>query len=56
MFSQRVKTRLKNKNGVIPWDEYTYGELASEVIAEGEDLCNILKIQKQLSEERARGK
>lgn len=56
LFSQRVKTRLKNKNGVIPWDEYTYGELASEVIAEGEDLCNILKIQKQLSEERARGK
>lgn len=51
LFSQRVKTRLKNKNdGVIPWEEYTCGEIASEIVAEGANLCNTLKIQKQLSE------
>lgn len=57
LFSQRVKTRLKNKNdGVIPWHECIYREIATEIVAEGADLCNTLKIQKQLSEERSRGK
>lgn len=56
-FSQRVKTRLKVKNnGVIPWEQYTYGEIASKIIVEGADLCNTLKIQRQLSEERTKGK
>lgn len=54
---QRVKTRLKNKNdGVMPWCEYTYGEIASKIVAESAYLYNTLRIQKQLSEERAKGK
>lgn len=50
LFSERVETRLKNKNdGQITWHDYPYGELASEIVAEGLELCNTLKIQKRLS-------
>ncbi|KAG8645340.1 hypothetical protein MANES_10G055732v8 [Manihot esculenta] len=57
LFAERVKDQIRSKhNGNIPYHQYTYGELASEVVSTGIILCNELKIHKQMQKERFHGK
>ncbi|KAG8634183.1 hypothetical protein MANES_17G018812v8, partial [Manihot esculenta] len=57
LFAERVKDQIRSKhNGNIPYHDYTYGELASEVVTTGISLCNELKIHKQMQKERFHGK
>lgn len=44
LFAENVQNRIREKFGrVIPYDQYTYGELTSEICAEGLTLCNDMK-------------
>ncbi|XP_021678567.2 uncharacterized protein LOC110663531 [Hevea brasiliensis] len=57
LFSERVNKQIRDKNdGSLPYNHYTYGELASEVVSAGITLCNELKIHRQLQKERLTGK
>ncbi|KAG8650610.1 hypothetical protein MANES_07G055686v8 [Manihot esculenta] len=57
LFAERVRDQIRSKhNGNIPYHDYTYGELASEVVTTGIHLCNELKIHKQMQKERFYGK
>ncbi|KAG8644064.1 hypothetical protein MANES_11G096250v8 [Manihot esculenta] len=57
LFAERVRDQIRSKhNGNIPYHDYTYGELASEVVTTGIYLCNELKIHKQMQKERFYGK
>ncbi|KAL4187029.1 hypothetical protein AMTRI_Chr09g37080 [Amborella trichopoda] len=54
---EKVKTRLKNKNGgIIPYSVYTLGELSAEICAEGLALCTDMKLKKQLDKQKMTGK
>ncbi|KAL5736798.1 hypothetical protein ACOSQ2_031586 [Xanthoceras sorbifolium] len=40
LFAERVRTRIKNKyGGSIPWHALTYGDISSEIVAEGLAIC-----------------
>ncbi|KAL4188588.1 hypothetical protein AMTRI_Chr08g161070 [Amborella trichopoda] len=57
LFAEKVKTRLKNKNGgIIPYSVYTLGELSTEICAEGLALCTDMKLKKQLDKQKMTGK
>ncbi|KAG8612177.1 hypothetical protein MANES_S095214v8, partial [Manihot esculenta] len=57
LFAERVRDQIRSKhNGNIPYQDYTYGELASEIVTAGVSLCNELKIHKQMKKERFHGK
>ena len=45
-FSQRVRKSICDKhNGLIPYDDLTYGDLVSTIMAEGIALCTDFKLQ-----------
>ncbi|CAN1183322.1 hypothetical protein LINPERPRIM_LOCUS42807 [Linum perenne] len=57
LFAERIKNRIKLRHeGIIPYSQFTYGELASEVVAEGINLCNELKLHKQAKMDKMSGK
>ncbi|KAK2993200.1 hypothetical protein RJ640_005168 [Escallonia rubra] len=57
LFSERVRTRIRNKhNGALPFSLYTFGELISEICAEGLVLCNDIKLKNQLKKEHKSGR
>ncbi|KAL4204133.1 hypothetical protein AMTRI_Chr01g130650 [Amborella trichopoda] len=57
LFAEKVKTRLKNKNGgIIPYSVYTLGELSAKICAEGLALCTDMKLKKQLNKQKITGK
>lgn len=57
LFANTICTYFYAKHvGVIPYDLYTYGELTIEISGQGLQLCNDLKLQCQLSKERAQNK
>ncbi|KAK2987236.1 hypothetical protein RJ640_017426 [Escallonia rubra] len=57
LFSERVRTRIRNKhNGALPFSFYTFGELISEIYAEGLVLCNDIKLKNQLKKEHKSGR
>ncbi|KAK2975741.1 hypothetical protein RJ640_022747 [Escallonia rubra] len=57
LFSERVRTRIRNKhNGALPFFLYTFGELISEICAEGLVLCNDIKLKNQLKKEHKSGR
>ncbi|KAL4198132.1 hypothetical protein AMTRI_Chr03g44370 [Amborella trichopoda] len=56
-YNEKVKTRLKNKNGgIIAYSVYTLGELSAEICAEGLALCTDMKLKKQLDKQKMTGK
>ncbi|XP_021690789.1 uncharacterized protein LOC110672342 [Hevea brasiliensis] len=57
LFAERVKKQIRDKNsGALPYNHYTYGELASEVVSTGVALCNELKIHRQMKKKKLTGK
>ncbi|KAK2973929.1 hypothetical protein RJ640_019444 [Escallonia rubra] len=57
LFSERVRTRIRNKhNGALPFSLYTFGELISEICAEGLVLCNDIKLKNQIKKEHKSGR
>ncbi|CAN1153791.1 hypothetical protein LINPERPRIM_LOCUS14938 [Linum perenne] len=56
LFAERIKNRIKLRHeGIIPYSQFTYGELASEVVAEGINLCNKLKLHNQAKMDKMSG-
>ncbi|PIN26462.1 hypothetical protein CDL12_00787 [Handroanthus impetiginosus] len=52
-FAERMRNKLKAKyNNNIPYSQLEYGDLAAEVIAEGINFCNDLKLKRQFELER----
>ena len=48
-FSEKVQESLREKyNGIIPYDDLTYGDLIGEVKKEGLKLCSQIKLQYQV--------
>ncbi|XP_057989067.1 uncharacterized protein LOC131172131 [Hevea brasiliensis] len=57
LFAERVKKQIRDKHdNTLPYNQYTFGELASEVVTAGLTLCNELRLQRQLHKERITGK
>ncbi|KAI5351331.1 hypothetical protein L3X38_004222 [Prunus dulcis] len=53
LFTEKGRNIIKDKNGgVIPYGSYTYGELSSEICAEGLALCTDMKLKKQLDKQK----
>ena len=46
LFAERVRNKLRGSNGIIDYENYTYGQLNAAIISEGLYLCNDLKLQK----------
>ncbi|KAG5632516.1 hypothetical protein H5410_004233 [Solanum commersonii] len=53
-FNERIKKTLRNSQGVIPYSTYTYGRLIGACTQEGINLCNELKLSKQLKIDKLR--
>ncbi|GAV85248.1 hypothetical protein CFOL_v3_28686 [Cephalotus follicularis] len=57
LFGEKVRNKIKQKyRGLIPYDNCTYGDLISEINAVGIELCNDLKLRKQIKRERLTSK
>ncbi|KAG5631563.1 hypothetical protein H5410_003280, partial [Solanum commersonii] len=48
LFAERVKKTLRNSHGAIRYNNFTYGKLIGGCTQEGINLCNELKISRQL--------
>ncbi|KAG5629322.1 hypothetical protein H5410_001039 [Solanum commersonii] len=53
---ERVKKTLRNSRGIIPYSEFTYGKLIGACTQEGINLCNELKLSRQLKMDKLREK
>ncbi|PIN24829.1 hypothetical protein CDL12_02435 [Handroanthus impetiginosus] len=52
-FAERMRNKLKAKyNNTIPYSKLAYGDLAAQVIAEGINFCNEMKLKKQFELEK----
>ncbi|KAG5585410.1 hypothetical protein H5410_045844 [Solanum commersonii] len=54
LFAERVKKTLRNLQGAIPYGTYTYGKLIGACTQEGINLCNELKLSRQLKIDKLR--
>ena len=51
-FNEKVQESLREKyNGIIPYDDLTYGDLIGEVKKEGLKLCSQIKLQYQVKKD-----
>ncbi|KAG5586676.1 hypothetical protein H5410_047110 [Solanum commersonii] len=48
LFAERVKNTLRDPQGIIPYNNFTYGKLIGACTQEGINLCNELKLSRQL--------
>jgi len=48
LFAERVKKTLRTPQGAIPYGAFTYGKLIEACTQEGINLCNELKLSRQL--------
>ncbi|KAG5606112.1 hypothetical protein H5410_027604, partial [Solanum commersonii] len=55
-FSERVKKTLRDPQGIIPYSNFTYGKLIGACMQEGINLCNKLKLSRQLKMDKLREK
>ncbi|KAG5585804.1 hypothetical protein H5410_046238 [Solanum commersonii] len=55
-FSARVKKTLRDLQGIIPYSNLTYGKLIGACTQEGINLCNELKLSRQLKMDKLREK
>ncbi|WMV56267.1 hypothetical protein MTR67_049652 [Solanum verrucosum] len=56
LFVERVKKTLRNPQGIIPYSDFTYGKLIGACTQEGINLCNELKLSRQLKMNKLREK
>ncbi|KAG5585166.1 hypothetical protein H5410_045600 [Solanum commersonii] len=56
LFVERVKKTLRDSQGIIPYNNYTYGKLIGACTQEGINLCNELKLSRQLKMDKLREK
>jgi len=56
LFAERVKKTLRNAQGIIPYNDFTYGKLIGACTQEGINLCNELKLSRQLKMDKLREK
>ncbi|KAG5596139.1 hypothetical protein H5410_037371 [Solanum commersonii] len=56
LFAERVKKTLRDPQGVIPYNNFTYGKLIGACTQEGINLCNELKLSRQLKIDKLREK
>ncbi|KAG5597802.1 hypothetical protein H5410_039034 [Solanum commersonii] len=56
LFAERVKKTLRNPQGIIPYSDFTYGKLIGACTQEGINLCNELKLSRQLKMNKLREK
>ncbi|KAG5598475.1 hypothetical protein H5410_029845 [Solanum commersonii] len=56
LFTERVKKILRNAQGIIPYRDFTYGNLIGACTQEGINLCNELKLSRQLKMDKLREK
>ncbi|XP_015160676.1 uncharacterized protein [Solanum tuberosum] len=54
LFAKRVKKTLRDAQGVIPYNSYTYGKLIGACTQEGINMCNELKLSRQLKIDKLR--
>ncbi|KAG5577375.1 hypothetical protein H5410_057509 [Solanum commersonii] len=54
LVAERVKKTLRKSQGVIPYGTYTYGKLIGACTQEGINLCNELKVSRQLKIDKLR--
>uniref|UniRef100_M1DM48 Uncharacterized protein n=1 Tax=Solanum tuberosum TaxID=4113 RepID=M1DM48_SOLTU len=54
LFAERVRKTLRDTQGVIPYKSYTYGKLIGACTQEGINLCNELKLSRQLKIDKLR--
>ncbi|KAG5605639.1 hypothetical protein H5410_027131 [Solanum commersonii] len=54
LFAERVKQTLRDPQGIIPYNNYTYGKLIGACTQEGINLCNELKLSRQLKMDKLR--
>lgn len=56
-FAEKVRDRIRQQNnGIIPYAQYTYGDISAEIVAEGINLCNDIKLHKQMQRDKLMGK
>ncbi|KAG5616159.1 hypothetical protein H5410_015983 [Solanum commersonii] len=53
---ERVKKTLRDPQGIIPYSNFTYGKLIGACTQEGINLCNELKLSRQLKMDKLREK
>ncbi|KAG5615445.1 hypothetical protein H5410_015269 [Solanum commersonii] len=56
LFAERVKKTLRDSQGIIPYSNFTYGKLIGACMQEGINLCNELKLSRQLKMDKLREK
>ncbi|KAG5577033.1 hypothetical protein H5410_057167 [Solanum commersonii] len=56
LFAERVKKTQRDSQGIIPYNNYTYGKLIGACTQEGINLCNKLKLSRQLKMDKLREK
>ncbi|KAG5570716.1 hypothetical protein H5410_060482, partial [Solanum commersonii] len=56
LFAERVKMTLIDPQGIVPYSNYTYGKLIGACTQEDINLCNELKISRQLKMDKLREK
>ncbi|KAG5569979.1 hypothetical protein H5410_059745 [Solanum commersonii] len=54
LFAERVQKTLRNLQGAIPYNLFTYGKLIGACTQEGINMCNELKLSKQLKIDKLR--
>nr|XP_009604564.1 nucleolar protein 58-like [Nicotiana tomentosiformis] len=56
-FAEKVRTKIKDKfNGLIPYDNLTYGDLIGFINVTGLDLCTDLKLKSLIKKDRLQSK
>ncbi|KAG5629075.1 hypothetical protein H5410_000792 [Solanum commersonii] len=56
LFVERVKKTLRNSQEIIPYSDFTYGKLIGACTQENINLCNELKLSRQLKMDKLREK
>lgn len=56
LFAERLKTTLRDTQGIIPYSNFTYGKFIGPCTQEGINLCNELKLSRQLKMDKLREK
>ncbi|KAG5629168.1 hypothetical protein H5410_000885 [Solanum commersonii] len=55
-YLERVKKTLRDPQGIVHYNNFTYGKLIGACMQEGIDLCNELKLSRQLKMDKLREK
>ncbi|KAG5594765.1 hypothetical protein H5410_035997 [Solanum commersonii] len=56
LFAERLKKTLRDPQEIIPYNNFTYGKLIGACTQEGINLCNELKLSRQLKMDKLREK